>query len=78
METMPGSLDLYKYWIPSHIKHLMAHDIHCRYLDIKTIALSLILWNFEKIAEVLTELERAQLVSLLKKIGRHAHSLKPF
>jgi len=56
----------------------MAHDIHCRYLDIKTIALSLILWNFEKIAEVLTELERAQLVSLLKKIGRHAHSLKPF
>ena len=34
--------------------------------------------NLEKIAEVLTELERAQLVSLLKKIGRHAHSLRPF
>ncbi len=34
--------------------------------------------NLDKIAGVLTEEERAQLVSLLKKIGRHAHSLKPF
>jgi MarR family 2-MHQ and catechol resistance regulon transcriptional repressor len=33
--------------------------------------------NLEKIAEVLTEEERAQLVLLLKKVGRHAHSLKP-
>ena len=33
--------------------------------------------NLDKIAEVLTEEERTQLVLLLKKIGRHAHSLKP-
>ena len=32
--------------------------------------------NLEKIAEVLTEAERAQLVSLLKKIGQHTQSLK--
>ena len=34
--------------------------------------------NLEKIVEVLTEAERVQLVSLLKKIGWHAHSLKHF
>ena len=34
--------------------------------------------NLEKIVEVLSEAERAQLVSLLKKIGWHAHSLKSF
>ncbi len=34
--------------------------------------------NLDKMAEVLNEEERAQLVSLLKKIGRHAHSVKPF
>ena len=34
--------------------------------------------NLEKIVEVLTEAERSQLASLLKKIGLHAHSLKTF
>ncbi len=33
--------------------------------------------NLEKIAEVLTDSERAQLVLLLKKIGQHAKLLKP-
>lgn len=33
--------------------------------------------NLDKIADVLNEAERAQLVSLLKKIGWHAHSFKP-
>lgn len=33
--------------------------------------------NLEKIAEVLTQAERAQLVLLLKKIGWQAHALKP-
>ena len=33
--------------------------------------------NLERITEVLTEVERTQLVLLLKKIGQHANSLKP-
>ena len=33
--------------------------------------------NLEKIAEILTGAERAQLVSLLKKIGQQAQALKP-
>jgi len=32
--------------------------------------------NLEEIADVLNEQERSELVSLLKKIGRHAQSLK--
>jgi MarR family transcriptional regulator, 2-MHQ and catechol-resistance regulon repressor len=32
--------------------------------------------NLEKIADVLNEQERSELVSLLKKIGRHAQTLK--
>ena len=32
--------------------------------------------NLEKITAVLTDAERTQLVSLLKRIGRHAQSLK--
>ncbi len=33
--------------------------------------------NLEKVAEVLTDAERGQLVSLLRKVGRHAQALKP-
>lgn len=33
--------------------------------------------NLEKIAEVLTDAERSQLVKLLKKIGQHAQSVDP-
>jgi MarR family 2-MHQ and catechol resistance regulon transcriptional repressor len=33
--------------------------------------------NLEKIAQVLTGTERTQLVSLLKKVGRHAQGLRP-
>lgn len=60
-------------------------DGRCFYLSLTAVGRRLIenayqkhSHNLEKIVEVLTEAERSQLASLLKKIGLHAHSLKAF
>ena len=60
-------------------------DGRCFYLSLTAVGRRLIenayqkhSHNLEKIVEVLTEAERSQLASLLKKIGLNAHSLKAF